>query len=86
MVGNSIENGAEVFQCLFMADRNEGGESVALARWIALVVQECCQEIGRIRHQFGKMREYGGDGKSGVLPNIGMSVCQTLADRFCEDY
>lgn len=59
----------------------QSGEGVPFACRVALGLEECGDEVGGIWYEGGRVLEDGGDGKNGVLADIGVTVLETRPRR-----
>lgn len=80
-VGNALENRAQVLQSLVVADGGQGSKGVSLASGVALRVKEGLQQLGSVGHEGLVVLVDRGDGKDGILANVGMAVLQTGSCR-----
>ena len=64
-----------------MTNRGERGKGISLARGIAFGFQEGLEQLRRIGHQNLVVLVDGGNGKDGVLANVGVAVLETGSRR-----
>lgn len=76
-VRNAIKYGAQVSQCLVVADAGEGSKAVPLARRVALAFEECGNEVGGVGDEGGRVLVDGCYGENGILPYVGMTMLET---------
>lgn len=50
-VGNGIERGAQIFECLLVADGHKRRERIALASAVCLRLQECLEQLRGVRDE-----------------------------------
>lgn len=62
-----------------MIDAGKGSKGIALACGVCLAVEESCDKLCRIWNKRLGMRINRGDGKDGVLANVGVAVLETGA-------